>query len=221
MLPAVLRAGLDQFVEQLLTGELPRSKDYGLMHFVSQLYSNYEEQTPEVVAYMAERVLAATNGKQSIVLADRKYFARTYASGMTMALVPTGEDAASPNARLFEFSGASNGNCFAERASDESIAEFESQIAASEKRQHRRLQANGLLEKLHQDLHRQTSLRLRVWLSSCDYRQLSSDKRASVADVFGLAKAGINEVETALHTASLPQLCEVLIILEKEDIARL
>ena len=223
MLVPALRAGVKNFVTQLLTGELPRRKDYGLLHFCSQLSSNYGDTAQEVVGYMDELVQEATGGVQAVVFADPKYFAATYKSGMTLALVPDGQDASSPDARLFEFSGAINCNRFAERASTEAIAKAE----VAEVQRERERTAWLAAGQLEADLMKQLFEKVRnTAVQALDDATLAALTDVQREDLGRFARIKGEDFGSQLRAkvaacTRMSELCQLLVIINKQGLIQL
>lgn len=223
MLVPALRAGLKNFVAQLLSGELPQRKDYGLLHFCSQLSSNYGDTAQEVVGYMDELVQEATGGAQAVVFASPKYFAETYKSGMTLALVPDGQDASSLDARLFEFGGAINGNRFSERASAEAIAEAEVAEANNERRCTMSFAANQLEADFKRRLVEKVRSKVVQALDDATLAALTDVQRD---DLVRLANIKVEDFGPQLRAkvaacTHMSVLCQLLVILNKQDMIQL
>lgn len=143
-----LRGILTIIVDGLLEGTLSRNTNYGTFPYRDSLVCNGHGNADNVLAFLNERVEQLTNGKRSVVYADRKYFSSSPRGGLTFALVPTGEDDSSRNARYFGVAGGSNGVYFAERASDEQIAKMGYRAITSTRQQEQRAAGEAAAARL-------------------------------------------------------------------------
>lgn len=225
-----LEACLARIVDDLLgdqglpgrNGEWVRT-DYGTYPYNAVLRSNHGDDAAAVLTFVHDRVHSLTNGEKSVVFAHRKYFEKTTRSGMNLALVPTGEDDSSLNAVYFGIAGASNGVYESLRASAEAIAESEAFEVRSERQSNQSRRGREYAEAMRQRLVRDARKKVRAVLPD-DLRQLTHLQREDIVGVLGIYPRDLSALDLAdelpdkLEAASLEVLCQMLVILEKEEL---
>lgn len=176
-----LRGVLTIIVDGLLEGTLSPRTDYGTFPYRNSLMNNRYGDADEVLSFLNEKVQQLTDGKHSVVYADRKYFSSCTNRGLTFAYVPTGEDASSRNAKYFGVAGGSNGVYFAERASNENIAQSERYAVASARQRAQREAGKAAAASLLAAMHRRVSSVVNQRSSS-----LTAEQREDINAVAGI-----------------------------------
>ena len=224
-LPEGLKDILRTIIGEALDGVLTTDKDYGTLEYID--YLDYRLHDAEVLDFLnkATRQLTERQPRSWVAVGfDAKYCVTGIPGGMHVAFIPQGEGWLSHNAKHIHLGGGSNAVGFI-RPNMEVAKLADQQRGEREARQHRESKADALIERLHQDLHGRIYRRVELSLQLHNVRLLSAKQRAELAAVLGLTEAELDDTAAIRRVLDanhgLNFLCQIMIALDKEALARL